>query len=45
MNKNTKAEINLNNYQGKLLLLSANKDPFWPSKEMCEHIEKTARLT
>jgi BAAT / Acyl-CoA thioester hydrolase C terminal. len=34
-NKNNEALIQVNNYQGQLLLLSAETDHFWPSKEMC----------
>jgi esterase/lipase len=41
-NKNTNAIIKINNFKGKLLLLSAEVDHFWPSKEMCNFIEKNS---
>lgn len=28
--------INVDGYKGKILLLSAEHDRYWPSKEMCE---------
>lgn len=37
-NMNTKAIIDLSNFKGKLLLLSAEQDNYWPSKFMCEKI-------
>ncbi len=40
MNRNKNAIIKLNNYKGKLLLLSAEIDHYWPSKEMCTLIER-----
>lgn len=40
MNRNENAIIKLNNYKGKLLLLSAEVDHYWPSKEMCTSIER-----
>lgn len=39
-NKNKYATININQYQGKVLLLSSEKDYYWPSKAMCEFISK-----
>lgn len=41
MNKNKNAIININDFKGKLLLLSAEVDHFWPSKKMCTFIEKS----
>lgn len=43
-NKNLNAKIDLNQYQGKLLLLSAEVDNYWPSKEMCNVIERDAKI-
>jgi uncharacterized protein len=40
LNKNTKASININNYKGKLLLISAENDKYWPSKNMSNCLEK-----
>jgi uncharacterized protein len=40
MNKNQQAIIDVNNYHGRLLLLSAETDHYWPSKAMCTLIEK-----
>lgn len=37
-NMNAKAVIDLSHFEGKLLLLSAEHDNFWPSKRMCEEI-------
>jgi uncharacterized protein len=35
---NAKAVIDLSNFKGKLLLLSAEQDNYWPSKLMCDKI-------
>ena len=43
-NKNLNAKIDLNQYKGRLLLLSAEVDPYWPSKEMCNAIERDAKI-
>jgi hypothetical protein len=37
---NEKAIIDLSNYRGKLLLLSAEHDNYWPSKAMSENMVK-----
>jgi esterase/lipase len=37
-NMNSSAKIDLSNYKGQLLLLSAEADNYWPSKEMSENI-------
>jgi len=34
LNYNKDAEIDIQNYKGKVLLLSAEHDPYWPSKNM-----------
>ena len=39
-----KARIDLSQYKGKILLLSAEIDNFWPSKEMCRVIEKEPQI-
>jgi hypothetical protein len=43
-NRNLKAKINLDQYKGKLLLLSAELDNYWPSKEMCNVIERDFKI-
>jgi hypothetical protein len=43
-NKNLKAKINLDQYKGKLLLLSAEVDNYWTSKEMCNVIERDFKI-
>jgi dienelactone hydrolase len=43
-NKNLKAKIDLDQYKGKLLLLSAEVDNYWPSKEMCNVIERDYKI-
>ena len=40
---NREAKIDLSQYNGKLLLLSAEVDNYWPSKEMCNEIEREAK--
>ena len=41
LNRNAKALINIENYKGKLLLLSAEIDQYWPSKDMCNILNKS----
>jgi len=43
-NMNTKAIIDLSNFKGKLLLLSAEQDNYWPSKRMCQEIVKNYKI-
>lgn len=38
-NQNTQALIHLDHFKGSLLLLSAETDHFWPSKEMCAFLK------
>ena len=42
-NFNKDALINLNNYKGKVFLISAEKDNYWPSKEMSNILVKNSR--
>ncbi|HBE80461.1 MAG TPA: acyl-CoA thioester hydrolase [Firmicutes bacterium] len=39
-NKNSQALIQVNNFQGQLLLLSAETDWYWPSMEMCNRMKQ-----
>lgn len=41
LNKNNKGSINIKNYTGKLLLISAENDKYWPSKDMSNCLEKS----
>jgi uncharacterized protein len=41
LNKNARALINIDNYKGKLLLISAEIDQYWPSKEMCNRLAES----
>jgi esterase/lipase len=41
---NREAKIDLSQYSGKLLLLSAEVDNYWPSREMCNEIEQDAKI-
>jgi hypothetical protein len=43
-NMNPKAKIDLSRYKGKLLLLSAEVDNYWPSKEMSDMIVKDFKI-
>ena len=43
-NRKMEAKIDLSQYKGKVLLLSAEVDHYWPSKEMCEVIERDAKI-
>ena len=45
LNQNREAEINLDSYAGKLLLISTEdeKDNYWSSKEMCNNIERRGK--
>ncbi|MBF7807877.1 acyl-CoA thioester hydrolase/BAAT C-terminal domain-containing protein [Clostridium beijerinckii] len=42
-NKNKNALIKVDQYKGRLLLISTEKDHYWPSKGMCEFIEKSRK--
>ncbi|WP_259472619.1 acyl-CoA thioester hydrolase/BAAT C-terminal domain-containing protein [Clostridium estertheticum] len=41
-NLNKDALININNYKGKILLLSAENDNYWPSKKMSNMLVKNS---
>lgn len=41
-NQNKQALIHLDSFKGNLLLLSAETDPFWPSKAMCAFLKDNA---
>jgi hypothetical protein len=43
-NKNLHSRIDLNQYKGKLLLLSAEVDNYWPSKQMRNEIARHAKI-
>jgi hypothetical protein len=41
---NAEARIDLSQYKGKLLLLSAKVDNYWPSKEMSDSIVRDFKI-
>ncbi|MCR3757461.1 acyl-CoA thioester hydrolase/BAAT C-terminal domain-containing protein [Clostridium felsineum] len=42
-NFNPDALINLDNYKGKVMLLSSENDTYWPSKNMCNTLVKNSK--
>lgn len=42
-NFNPDALINVDNYKGKILLISSENDLYWPSKNMCETLIKNSK--
>ena len=42
LNKNKNAMIKVNNFKGNLLLLSAETNHYWPSKQMCKLMEENS---
>lgn len=42
-NFNPNALINLDNYKGKVLLISSENDKYWPSKNMCNTLMENSK--
>jgi dipeptidyl aminopeptidase/acylaminoacyl peptidase len=42
-NYNKDALINIDNYKGRVLLLSSENDMYWPSKNMCNILAENSK--
>lgn len=42
-NFNPDALINVDNYKGKIFLISSENDPYWPSKNMCKTLMENSK--